>query len=71
MTIRKVNGKTEQVFLPVGIRTTDIKNMNREDEDILCYLKIYGRRTRHFFERRLLMDSVKRLMSRGLGAAVN
>ena len=60
----------ERIELPPGIRACDLMNLNTEDIDVLVELKLNGRRTRYCFERRGLMDAVRRLKSRGLIEAV-
>lgn len=60
----------ERIELPHGLRACDIINLNKEDIEVLVELKVNGRRTRYYFERRGLMDAVRRLKSRGLIEAV-
>ena len=70
ISVEGFDGKTKHYLLPNGVRAVDLMNLSNQDIDVLAELKVNGRRTRYFFEKRGLMDAVRRLKSRGLVEAV-
>ena len=69
ITVRE-GGKATEIILPEGTRIVDVNELSKEDSDVLLILYIYGRKTRHYFKARGLLDNVHRLKSRGFIEAV-
>lgn len=70
IAVEQANGMRREVLLPDGIRSADLINLSNEDIDVLCLLKVEGRKTRYYFEARGQLDAIKRLKTRGLIVAV-
>ena len=70
VTYRDLKGHEKQIMLPIGVRAADLKYLNDEDIDVLCLLKVEGRKTRNYFASRHQIDVIKRLKTRGLVVSV-
>lgn len=69
-TVRLPNGETKKYVLPEGRRVVDLKMIDNEDYDVLMILYTQGARTRYYFEKRHLLDSVLKLKRRGFVESV-